>query len=175
MTIFLRRFLTALAIALGLSILVSGLAQALEPLDAPGGPVILTVTGDMRVSNAPDGARFDEAALRALDLDSLETTTSWTEGVATFRGVRLATVMERLGLTGSRINAIALNDYSAVIPFEDIERYNPLLALEMNGKRLRVRDKGPLWIVYPRDDHAELQGDRHNDRWVWQLMRLEVR
>jgi hypothetical protein len=88
--------------------------------------------------------------------------------------VRLATVMERLGLTGSRINAIALNNYSALIPFEDIGRYNPLLALEMNGKRLRVRDKGPLWIVYPRDDHAELQGDRHNDRWVWQLMRLEV-
>lgn len=148
---------------------------ALAPLAEPEGRVILTVTGDMALPGGAAAARFDEAGLRALGEDTIATTTIWTDGVVTFRGVRLKSLVERLGLHGEMLNAVALNDYSAPIPFEDIERYNPLLALEMNGERLLVRDKGPVWVVYPRDDHDELKSNRINDRWVWQLTRLEAR
>ena len=44
----------------------------------------------------------------------------------------------------------------------------------MNGDRLRVRDKGPLWIVYPRDDYAELRSKDVDYKMVWQLRELIV-
>jgi hypothetical protein len=45
----------------------------------------------------------------------------------------------------------------------------------MDGERLLPRDKGPIWIVYPRDDFPELTDIRYDYRWVWQLTRLEIR
>jgi hypothetical protein len=44
----------------------------------------------------------------------------------------------------------------------------------MNGKQMEVSDKGPIWIVYPRKDHPELQDSKFNDRWVWQLKEMRV-
>ena len=61
------------------------------------------------------------------------------------------------------------------IPIEDCRRYPVVLALTRDGRDLQRRDKGPIWVVYPRDDHAELRSEQINTRWVWQLDRLEVR
>ena len=36
-------------------------------------------------------------------------------------------------------------------------------------------DKGPFWIVYPRDQHEVLQDIRYDYRWVWQLDSLQVK
>jgi hypothetical protein len=44
----------------------------------------------------------------------------------------------------------------------------------MDGQTLSRDDKGPLWIVYPRDDHEALQDIRYDYRWVWQLYQLDV-
>jgi hypothetical protein len=43
----------------------------------------------------------------------------------------------------------------------------------MNGQEL-ARDRAPIWIVYPRDDFPELQDEKVNTRWVWQLSSLTV-
>ena len=39
---------------------------------------------------------------------------------------------------------------------------------------MRVRDKGPLWIVFPWSEHPELVTERIRTWAVWQLTRLEV-
>jgi len=44
----------------------------------------------------------------------------------------------------------------------------------MNGQALRIRDKGPIWIVYPRDDYPELAVDAMDQRWIWQVKELHV-
>jgi hypothetical protein len=45
----------------------------------------------------------------------------------------------------------------------------------MNGQYLHVKDKGPLWTVYPRDQFPELRNSMTDKKWVWQLKELEVR
>jgi hypothetical protein len=82
--------------------------------------------------------------------------------------------MRAVGAAGERVVASALNDYEIDIPLQDFEDYPVLFALKMNGQDLTVRDRGPIWIVYPRDDHAELRNERVNARWVWQLSGLTV-
>lgn len=141
----------------------------------PTGNVVLKVEGSIGNSNASSGAQFDRATLDTLGRHSIRTSTSWTDGVPTFEGVHLADVLKQVAASGKTIIATALNDYSVKIPVSDATKYNVLLADTMNGKTLSRRDKGPLWIVYPRDEHPELQTESYNDRWIWQLVKLEIR
>jgi hypothetical protein len=78
-----------------------------------------------------------------------------------------------VGAKGKAIRASALNDYVDILPFEDL-KFEPLLAMRVDGRALMMRDKGPLWIVYPRDDYKALQDVRYDSRWVWQLNKLHI-
>jgi hypothetical protein len=160
--------------AAALLVLAVGPALALDPLPTPAGPVVLTVSGNVAVTNSDQGAQFDQAMLDALGVTEVRTSTAWTDGTQIFEGVLLRSVLERVGATGTTITGIALNDYVAPIPVEDATLYNVILASKMNGEVLTVRDRGPLFVVYPRDDYPELQEPHRNDRWVWQLRELNV-
>jgi hypothetical protein len=49
-----------------------------------------------------------------------------------------------------------------------------LVAYAMNGQTMQLRDKGPLWIVFPYDDSVQYQTDYVFSQSVWQLNRLDV-
>lgn len=133
--------------------------------------IILTVQGS--IDGAPTD--FTRTDLEALEQVELQTGTSVTHGQQVFRGFLLRDLLERLGAEGEEIVARALNDYEIVIPMSDVRDYDVIGALSMDGEALSPRDKGPIWIVYPRDQHEELQDIRFDMRWVWQLHELEVR
>ena len=145
-----------------------------QALPQPAGEVILTVAGDIENRNSPQGAVFDRAMLEALGLERLRTSSPWTDGVPEFEGVPARAVMQAVGARGERVVASALNDYQVDIPLQDFVDYPVLFALRMDGQELTVRDRGPIWIVYPRDDYPELRNERVNARWVWQLSGLTV-
>ncbi|TVM05405.1 molybdopterin-dependent oxidoreductase [Vreelandella aquamarina] len=149
-------------------------AAAERPLSAPSGPVLLTITGAIQHANAKDSAQFDEQMLATLETHTLATTTSVTDGVNQFEGFLMRDLLDWVGAQGDQVIATALNDYIVEIPLEDFYQYDVLAATHMDGEALTPRDKGPLWIVYPRDDHRELQDIRYDYRWVWQLNGLEV-
>ncbi|WP_256885973.1 molybdopterin-dependent oxidoreductase [Ochrobactrum sp. BTU2] len=97
-----------------------------------------------------------------------------------FDGVLLRDVLATVGVDGTEagshsITVLALNDYSISIPLEDAYKYDVLVAHKMNGRELNRRDKGPYWIVYPRDQHEELNDSRYDHRWAWQLKQIEVK
>ncbi len=108
-------------------------------------------------------------------MQTVRTSTDWTDGVKAFRGPYVRDVLDAAGYRGETVTATALNDYSVEIPMADFERYPVVLAMEMDGEPLTRRDKGPLWIVYPRDEFAELATAETNAKWIWQLRSLEVR
>lgn len=144
-------------------------------LPPASGPVILTVTGSIARTNAPGRAEFDRAMLESLGVEALTTGSSWTDGVQRFEGVRASKVLAAVGARGSAVRATALNDYIAEIPIETLEDYPVLLALRQNGAVLTARDKGPIWIVFPRDDYPSLDDPRIDLQWVWQLRAIDVR
>jgi hypothetical protein len=148
--------------------------QTPEPLPTPEDPIFLTLTGNIKVTNEDNGAAFDRQMFYALGATELRTTTPWLDGVQVFKGVLARTLFDRVGAEGSTVVATALNDYTVSIPMDDFQNYDVLLATEMNGEEMRISDKGPIWIVYPRDDHPELRERRISERWVWQLKALEV-
>jgi hypothetical protein len=157
-----RRLFVAAAIA----------AAALPPLAHASERPILTVTGKIR-----DGGtvRFDRAALEAVGLVSFRTASPWYAEPVVFEGVPLSKLMAAVGAGGERILVIALNDYSAEVPMEDLARFDPILALKRDGAYMPVRDKGPLFLVYPFDSNPELRHQKYYSRSVWQVSRLEIR
>jgi hypothetical protein len=76
-------------------------------------------------------------------------------------GIPLRAVSERVGGKEAAVRTSALNDYGIDITWDDL-KYDPLIAASADGNPLKVLDKGPLWIVYPRDGHGALRDDIHD-------------
>lgn len=165
----------AVGFVLCLSQFAAGFGFAAEPLPVPNGTVVLSVSGRISAHNADRAADFDMATLQSLGGDVLATSTPWTEGVVTFEGISMATLLERLGAEGVELHATALNDYAVTVPLDELRTYPVLLAYKMNGKPMSVRDKGPLWLIYPRDQYERFQSEEHNFKWIWQIRRFEVK
>jgi hypothetical protein len=140
----------------------------------PEGDVILTVTGLTGAANGDGSAQFDLQMLEALDGTTIETSTIWTEGTQSFQGVSLAVLVERLGVEGETLRATAINDYAVEIPLSDAIENGPIVAYRMDGKTMSVRDKGPLWVIYPYDSNADYRSEVIYSRSIWQLDRIEV-
>ena len=145
-----------------------------DPLPTATGEVKLTITGNLQRTNSDGNALLDDAILNTLPRRNLETTTSVTDGVMHFEGFLMRDLLDLVGAEGDTVTASALNDYIIDIPMTDFHRFDVLVATHMNDAPLLPSDKGPFWIVYPRDDHDVLQDIRYDYRWVWQLIRLDV-
>jgi hypothetical protein len=158
-----------------LSLVIPELAEATDPrLPIPTGKVILTISGKIAAFNVGETAQFDRGMLEALDWTSFTTLTPWYDTPVTFAGVRMSSLMQVVRASGEAVVATALNDYETKIPISDFKEFNALLALKRNGDYMPVRDKGPLFIVYPYDDAPELKSQKYYGRSAWQLARLTV-
>jgi hypothetical protein len=163
------------AVALGVVFGLDAPFAAAAPLPKPQGKVILKITG--RIANANNGetAEFDLPMLEALGLESFSTTTPWYKDSVTFEGVLMANLLRHVGATGSSISVTALNDYTTDIPVEDFTTYRVILALKRDGAYMSIRDKGPLFIVYPYDSDPVLKHQRFYSRSAWQVASIVVK
>jgi len=120
-------------------------------------------------------AAFTEAQLRAMPQVTVRTRTEFTDGVVEFRGPLARDVLAAANLgEATTAHLVASNDYALDVPVSDFMNYNVILALEANGAELSRRDKGPIWLMYPLDDHQELQDPAYTIRLVWQLITVEL-
>lgn len=145
-----------------------------SPLAAPAGKPILSITGKIAITNADGVAIFDRDMLEGLGLTGFTTRTPWYDTPMTFEGVRLDRLMAAIGASGERLMARALDDYTTEIPIADFAAYRPILALRRNGEYMVMRDKGPLFIVYPYDSNPELQHQRFYSRSAWQVAHMII-
>lgn len=144
------------------------------PLGQPTGETVLTITGDIANTNGDGVATFDKAMLEALERRTATMETPWTEGRVAFEGPLLRAILDAAGAQGRTLIVRALNDYSAEVPMEDARDYPTILAIRMNGEEMSVRDKGPLFMIYPFDRHPELYNEKYFSRSVWQIEEIEV-
>jgi hypothetical protein len=145
-----------------------------EDLQVLTGPVILTISGDLDLEDDGDTVVFDRAALTALPATTFETSTVWTDGVSSFTGVSLQNLALEIGVNDGRFLATAINDYTVEIPMSDAVEGGPIIAYLMDGNEMSIRDKGPLWVIYPYDSDADFRSEVIFSRSIWQLDRLEI-
>ena len=120
--------------------------------------------------------RLSESDLLALRQVTFRTRTEFTDGVVEFTGPLARDAIGPLDTAkATSLHLVAANDYSIDIPISDVLSYDVIFAMHANGKRLSIRDKGPVWLMYPLDDHPELQESVYNARLIWQLALVEIR
>lgn len=172
----LFRTIPSLKLLLATLVLVaSPLAAARSgELPAPTGPVVLTIKGAIANTNSGKDAVLDLAMLEAVPGRSMTSRTPWMDGETTFEGPFLRSVLEMVGAHGKLLAITAFNGYAADVPIEDAADYDTILATKMNGKHMSVRDKGPVFLMYPFDTNDELYNEKFFSRCVWQIMQIEV-
>ena len=158
-----------------LLLLVVPAASLATSLPQPSGAPILVVSGSIANTNGDDVARFDRGMLEAIGTVELMTRTPWYDHVVTFEGVAVSDLLDVVGAQGSEVLVTALDNYRSIIPMSDFESYEVVLALRRDGALMPMRDKGPLFIVYPYDSDPVLQSERYYMRSVWQVKELIVR
>ena len=158
----------------------TALALTLTParagtLPAPSDDVILTVTGKIGNTNTPDGAaRFDLKMLEAMASREGTMETPWTKGKVTFKGPLGRALLEAVGAQGKTLKVLALDDYAVDVPVEDLVNHDVIVATEMNGKPMSVREKGPLFMIYPFDKEPGLYNEKYFSRSAWQIKTIIV-
>jgi hypothetical protein len=138
----------------------------MESLAADGARPILTVSG------LSGGAvqTFDRSRLEALGTTTLDEETPWYEGRRRFEGVSLSRVLAEAGASSATgVHLHALNDYTVDIAMTEVERYQPILALKRDGTYMTVREKGPLFLVFPFHEHPEIRTPWYYSRAIWQV------
>lgn len=150
------------------------LIPAAHSLELPSSRVILTVTGEISKTNVGDEAHFDREMLLALPQHETVTSTPWHDGVVRFTGPLGRDLLTSVGAQQNTLRVTALNDYSAIVPVADLLEHDVILAMTLNGEPLRVRNNGPLFIIYPFDDNPQLQSEIVLQRSVWQVYRIDV-
>lgn len=149
---------------------VSALAfapAAAAAASTPSGEVVLIVR------SSGNTATFDMAMLEAMPKTSFVTSSPWTEDDTAFEGVALKDLIAAAGATGTMLTARALNEYASTWPVSEAISGGAIVAYKMNGSYMSVREKGPLWIVYPFDDRPDLKTESNYSRCVWQLASIE--
>lgn len=177
-----------LFISILLSLSLTSITNA-EPLN---GPTLLTVTGKISnpnrspiddfhdaffVSQDVDfekARQFDLESLKALGFQKFKATYEDWPSTLEFEGPLLKDVLATAGAKGTTIIAKALDGYAPEIPMSDLEKYPVMLALKVNGKFLGVGDRGPAWIVYPRDNFDDLK-EQDDSKYVWSTYLIEVK
>jgi hypothetical protein len=165
----IKQVAVSAALCMGLMV---GFAHA---LDAPRGPVVLSISGKVAATNMDGKALFDMPMLRALPQHTFTTETAWDKRPVKFAGPRLRDVLRLVKGSGTEIRAIAINDYAVSVPVSDADKFELIVATTMNDRDIPARTKGPLFLVYPFSSDPVLKDKVYQDRSIWQLKGIEIK
>ena len=149
----------------------AGVISLFGPVARAGSDVLLTVDGRGDGSSLK---QFTDADLMALPQGEFMTSTIWTAGVSTFSGPTLASVLEAADAADGVLMMTAVNDYKVEVPRAIIEPGVPILANRIDGKPFGIRNKGPLWLMFPFDSDSRYQSEEVYSFSIWQLTQIKV-
>jgi hypothetical protein len=149
-------------------------AVAQPALAVPSGAAVLSIGGRIQRTNQGERAVFDMSMLQAVTQHSFSTKTPWFSQARKFSGPLLRDLLAMVGANGSTLRLGALNDYRIDVPADDARRYDVMLARAIDDRPITVREKGPLFMIYPFDSDAGLRNALYYSRSVWQLTTIDV-
>lgn len=118
--------------------------------------------------------QFSFADLKAMPNYQVKTETIWTDQEHTYTAISVAQLLAQLEAKGETLRFIALNDYAIEVPVNVLVEHNAFIAFEQDGKPMRIRDKGPLWVLYPFSDQPQINTPFYQAHCAWQLKTIEV-
>lgn len=110
-----------------------------------------------------------------LPKDTFTTQLPWYPQANSFTGFKIIDLLNYLKVGQvSSVSFFAINDYAANISMEDLSRYEPIIAYHMNGYEMKIRNKGPFWLVYDLDKYPQINNEVYYTHMVWQLEKMTI-
>ncbi|HPZ92981.1 MAG TPA: molybdopterin-dependent oxidoreductase [Bacillota bacterium] len=167
----MRRFVPIIALCLMLVFLGS---VCFAEVAKPAGKVVLTVTGDIAITNSDAGFEFDMEMLEGLGVLEYKVKDPWL-GNKTYAGIAIAKILEHVGAEdATEVVVVAKDGKKVVIAGEDVAEYEIMLATKDGGKAIGSGLGGPVKLVFPYDDYEGLEEKYPKDDWSWYVVTLEV-
>jgi hypothetical protein len=173
------------------ALMLSPVAAPAGDLAAPGGPVVLTVTGKItRTNRGPfddfedaflkyherrfeKAAAFDRAMLEGLGMAEVVVRyDAWPKSYR-FQGPWLKDVLAAVGAAPEGVTILALDGFAQEISKQDLDAYDWIVAIKRDGRFLDIGRHGPLWVVYGRRDGQAMTED-DEQRWPWAAFLIDV-
>lgn len=156
------------------------LALLLAPFDSPRAEMNRPI---LRLSWQTENGQQHQRSLTLADLQAMPQVSLrlqlppalGIEGEYDWQGVSLRQLVASSGYHPNQLTLTALNDYSVNVPAQDLQRFDPLLAYGRDGQPISVRDKGPLILIYPFQQFAELNQQVYLNRTIWQINEIHLR
>ena len=167
-----RRTLVSLGSAVVFG-LVAGMLGPVAHAQTPSATV-LTLTGNVSAAGKAGTVAFDMAALKALKQQTFTTSTPWDARPVKFTGPLLRDVLAAASAKGVQLSAVAVNDYAVTVPMEDATKFDPILAVQIDGRDIPPRTRGPVFLIYPFSSLPELNTPTYHARAIWQLKAIKV-
>lgn len=150
--------------------LIKGICSGLLCLSIPHGAAIAEASETLLTIHTPTGnVDFRLSDFDALPQQKFRTGTVWTESVSEYSGPALSDVLAMAGLDAKSLRMQAANDYSVIIEREIIEADFPVIVTRIDGNTFTLRDRGPLWLMYPYDDYLRFRSETIFAASIWQL------
>lgn len=155
-------------------VLVFAVIAAAFPATSAVGETLLMLKNP-RIEGRHGAIVFTRSDLEALPQEEITTSNDFVDGEAVYRGPSAYALIDQIGRAGAKnVRLTAANDYFVDIAIQELHEYGAILALEMNGKALTSRTRGPVLLMYPIDQFEELQTPSMNNRLIWQLKTIEL-
>jgi len=138
---------------------------------APTGEVLLTVKGNIEVSNVSDEYQFDLDMLKKEGKD-LKTNDPWLESEFTYTGLPLSQLVKMVkpGDGATTLKFVASDGYTVEVKSADCKGTDILLAYAADGADLLPELGGPLKLVF-----ADSLSDTYPpESWGWMIVEVTV-
>ncbi len=145
-----------------------------QPVPAPTGKTVLTITGLVSTTNHGSSIAFDQSAIDRLGQVRITVYEPWIKADAAFRGVWLADLLKVVAApsAGARLRVTALDDYRVELTAADVRAGGILLATKAgDGSAIPVADGGPTRLVFVKG----VKSGANADQWIWSLKTIEIR
>ena len=117
---------------------------------------------------------IEQSSLKEINGQTLETITPWTDNPLTFQGISLASLLAKYKIKGRIAKAKALNDYVVEIDLQEAIEANAFIVSHIDNQPMKVRNKGPFWIIFPWSEKTELNDRKYQDWSIWQMVELKI-
>ena len=146
-----------------------------DVIPAPDGEVILTVSGEIGVTNRDDQLVLDLATIEKMGLVKYTVNDPWLKEEVTYTGVLMSDFLNVIGVPDSAttVRFHALDDYESEITIAEMQEWSILLVTQTNGEYMTIENSGPTRIIFPYDIYPDLAPAR--DMSVWNIDSMEIR
>lgn len=93
-----------------------------------------------------------------------------------FQGVAVSQLLKKFGVAPDvkEVTFVAYDGYRSTVSLADLRRFPIIIALERNNRQISRSDGGPLYLVFPYDQHPQLQQQYPDRFWAFYLTDMIV-